>query len=305
MKQYILLDAIGCMDADLVAEHIRMKNNFAAAEVVRKPRNIKRMSVIAACAALILVIGLCFPLVSNLVGNGDDTIDPDGEVVGGTETEDTTPPEESWPVYVPPEFSEDTGGGLAFPIWQVYQSYPYNYWECSMALVEIDNVIGIYKNERYGDSYSILVECRLVKDYYKRLSKEKFTLGIPLEMSENEMIELINENDQFIIYSRIRDDSVSFYTETDERILIDSLGYVSLMEHQFIPVKDGRINSEPMYEKLSEYSGEEITPYNIGGYSSFILQDMPMDAVEKNIEILYEWCLVNDEMNISCRPSGY
>ena len=320
MKKFLWIDAIGMLDENIIAENIEMKERFARNRrggIIKRPW--RRMAVVAACLAVAVSIGVCVPLIGNVVGdNGEDS----GTEQTQGESEDdgkTLPLDEDWGGFVPPIVSEENGDTSLYPVTYVTDLYRTNN-NSSMVLAEfvgsgLSQTTELNLSDRNivlestdGDAISppvyenaedyIFVQVRILKDYYENIPSS-IIITIPIDISSfddvtkitEDIMKMLQDNDKFIIYLQISDDENSFLIDGKITNIQDCARAVGVTNYQIIPINNGRANCDALYTLLDKYRYEVAitSAKSIVGMDTFISQSMPLHIVERNIEILKQW----------------
>ena len=291
MKKFLWIDAIGMLDENIIAENIEMKERFARNRrggIIKRPW--RRMAVVAACLAVAVSIGVCVPLIGNVVGdNGEDS----GTEQTQGESEDdgeTLPLDEEWSVYVPPVINS---GVSYFPIgYLVTDCYMHTTSkQGSMLLVEYKEIIYDCK---YLSKDCIIVKFEVIKDYYNLIQPQTMVrVPIILDASREQYLQMFEENQQLVIYAEFLGEKCMFYTDDGGRIEVKNLtSDVRILDREILPIKDSRVNWEYIESLCNE---NELALKKVSDFDTYVNQNMPLWALERNIDILYSWYLENPD----------
>ncbi len=189
----------------------------------------------------------------------------------------------------------------------------------SFVLVELQSIGETLSFEPSDNNYNcIMVECKVVEDFYKNLSKDMI-INVPIRlplldvnyetkkqnrMQEDSTTQNLNEIKQIsedkvkqfligykyaIIFIHNLQESNSFYNSKGERVKIEMVSNIVTMDNYFIPLENNIVS----VGKVENFYLENNCVYSfpskyIYGYTSFVYDGMPQETFEENIRTLYQ-----------------
>ena len=70
MNKYLFIDAVSCLDSKFIEEHIAMRKKLKTDKIVKKRLNLLRVSIIAACLAIVMMSTLVLANVFKYMSSG-------------------------------------------------------------------------------------------------------------------------------------------------------------------------------------------------------------------------------------------
>ena len=114
--------------------------------------------------------------------------------------------------------------------------------------------------------------------------------------------------DEFILYIDRLYDKQSVYYEDGSKVDMSNVASLNLMIfNTIIPIENEIVDVSTVYELLDEYEISHYSPEKINGYLSFVADGMPIDTLEHNIKMLYQWHLTEQQSATESQPAdkGY
>lgn len=302
MNHYILIDAIGYLDADMLAKHLERKERIKQQIGKQKRTNMMKWSAVAACFCLILALST-FALTQ--------IQDRPGEIVAPTETGSI---EGSNGIPTQPDNNLNSGidSGALLAMNSMYKVGEHS----SMVRAEINNVLGMFSLDDFGSSKILLVEFCVIEDYYEKISPGT-VVTVPISMDGKEINDksmlaelqtFLDDADEFVLYINRLYNTRIIYDEAGIKVDKENVASLNLMVfHYIIPLKNEKVDTSAVYELLDKYEVDYYPPQEIIGYSSFVVDGMSIETLEKNIKSLYQWHLLEQQNSTESLPEdkGY
>ena len=116
---------------------------------------------------------------------------------------------------------------------------------------------------------------------------------IILDASREQYLQMFEENQQLVIYAEFLGEKCMFYTYDGGRIEVKNLtSDVRILDREILPIKDSRVNWEYIESLCNE---NELALKKVSDFDTYVNQNMPLWALERNIDILYSWYLENPD----------
>lgn len=302
MNKYLLADAVSCLDADMLAEHLKKREKLKNKSNSKKKMSIVKWSSMAASVCLIIVV-LAFLLIQTQNRPDNPVVPPETgdniETPGGT----------------PSQSTDGFNNGIDFnslpAIVSMYDVDDYS----SMVKVEFNNVLGKF-SLGLGEPRVLLVEFCVIEDYYNKISPGT-VITVPIAMdgtgivNESMLIDLqmfLEDADEFVLYIDRLYETQSIYDEAGTKVDKRNVASLNLMiNHTIISQKSEKVDASAAYELLDKYEISYYSPQKINGYSSFVVDEMPTEKLEENIASLYQWRLNTRQNTTESLPAdkGY
>lgn len=299
MNEYLVTDAINYLDTDMLAKHLKKKESLRNKSKSKKKMNILKWFTTAACFCLVLVLSVF--LMNQIQNRPSEPSDfPGTDDIGVGENNGS---------------NDQPNNSLDFnrcpAITSMYDLNEYS----SMIKVEVNSVLGKY-SLGLGEPTVLLVEFSVIEDYYEKISPSS-TITVPIAMDgtgiTNETMltdiqVLLNDADEFILYIDRLYDKQSVYYEDGSKVDMSNVASLNLMIfNTIIPIENEIVDVSTVYELLDEYEISHYSPEKINGYLSFVADGMPIDTLEHNIKMLYQWHLTEQQSATESQPAdkGY
>lgn len=188
----------------------------------------------------------------------------------------------------------------------------------SMALVEIINITEGFFSD-YGEQDHIIVEFKVIKDYYNNIS-ENTIINVPIYLNETNtsIRQSFKTNDNVdstekIDYDRIDDSSLSVFLHQyqkaiifiekvnkaqtwfkkgnyNDRVQFEDITDRILLYNHFFPIgANDIVRFDEVLSFLDENNCFYDSPYsNIYSFSDFVYKDISLQQMEENIKNLYQ-----------------
>lgn len=294
MNENILFEAIGYMDDALVEECIRMKQGFDAFRRAARVSRVRKLSLISAYAALVLVF--CMPWAVKQI----DLLTRD------------------WPEFEPPKMIEtpQTGNNMYSPVSYAVSRFPFDKGKM-MIYVEFEKIEFAYSttNTEYKHEYVstivdgiridklvptdevlsvttleyLLVSFSVINDSFNSIEPNTI-ISVPIvsKVPEEKMVDFFEKRTKFLIYTSIEREEKTFELDDGDISLKNVTHQINVAWPYIFPVKNGRIELEKIQELAKGHGGYGASK-SLQGIEDIIWDEMPVDIAMRNFNAFYEW----------------
>jgi len=285
MNNYLFVDAVSYLDADLLAEHLERKDKLRNKLKSKRKVNILRWSAVAVCFTLIVMSIL---LISNFVDGPDVPGITHGPDVGVT---------------IDNNFFDNLKNGDSTSI---LDYYPYTEYASfvKMEITEIHD--GLYAFDDNQTTKFILVEGIVIKDYYNNIAKDTI-VTIPVAINytttsnsesnvtqydEKDISDMLTEFNSFYVYlSSGMNVQKNIYSINDGNSQkIDSLSSkCNLSLYSLLPMEEGNVHLNSLDEFLENNMVSYLRHEKIAGFDKTIYEGQTEAELTENISKMYNY----------------